>query len=147
MASATTTKIISKNTTPVQLRPRSAAPVATPEQRETQEKFVDNQINAEERLAQIRAEKARLREEERQLRAAPVDHLAREIARQTNTPSKDLIASLRASVRGRMAYGQGFDEAVDAILAQCRVLLEAIPEDERVRKFPTPPIARKPKAE
>jgi hypothetical protein len=42
-----------------------------------------------------------------------------------------------------LAIGQSADEAIDAIVAQCRTILEATTPEDRIRKMPTPPFAKK----
>jgi hypothetical protein len=79
----------------------------------------------------------------KELKASQPNRLEREIARQLANPNGDLVLTLRASLRGRMLYGQSFEDAVSGIVEQCRGILEATPEDERIRKMPTPPFAKK----
>jgi hypothetical protein len=122
----------------LKVRSPKAAPVATPEQRAAQEAFVDAHL-AQDRLAQLKAEQRRIAAELKELKASEPNKLEREIAKQTEHPNAALVYTLRASLRGRILYGQSADEAIDAIVAQCRTLLETTPEDERVRKTPTPP--------
>lgn len=146
----TTTKAYPSNVTPLELKP--SAPKPTPEQRQAQAAFVEVQLQEEpvvnntttevraepNRVAQLRAEQKRIAEELKALKASQPSGLEREIAKQLEHPNAALVYTLRASLRGRLLYGQSVEDAIEGIVTQCRALLESTPAEERIRKMPTP---------
>ena len=134
------TKVMNDNVTVLKV-PHIDTPV-TPEERASQTKFVESQMS-NDRIAQLRAEQKRIADELQALKAAKPNRLEAEIARQLAKPNGDLVLTLRATLRGRILYGQDFGEAIDGIVAQCRTILESTSEEQRIRKMPTPPFAKK----
>ncbi len=134
------TKVMSSNVTPLKFQPSNLKHTA--EETAAQTAFVESQMN-NDRIAQLRAEQKRIADELKSLKAAKPNRLEAEIARQIAKPNGDLVLTLRAALRGRLLYGQDEAEAIDGIVAQVRELLETTPADQKVRKMPVSPFAKK----
>ena len=125
----TTTRVFATNSAPIRPKSPKSEP-RTDAEKAAQEGIVEKLMN-NDRLAQIRAEQARLRDEMRTLRdGAKAKRLEDVIASQKASPNKALVQTLQAALRGRLLAGQPRDEAIAGVLENCRAFLEATPAPE-----------------
>ncbi len=128
-----TTRVFATDAAPIRVKSPKSAPLSA-EDKKARTAFVEKEM-ATDKIAQLRAEQARLRDEMKALReSAKANRLDAVKASQREHPNKALVYTLAAALRARLSAGQERETATEEILAQVRELLDAADVAKRERK-------------